>query len=183
MIEHVSFVEPPGRYRYDDELTRRIRDRGIVVSPTASAALRIARRIRESGVTYNSKDFVAIERMEGRLTNTVNFHRLDMKIIGGTDCGVTVAPFNSLVDELLAYTQAGLSTEEALQTATNKSAEFMNLSRIGEIRAGYHADFTLLNGNPFEDLNILRKPSHVFKSGQLVYEKPTGSSNLPASEH
>src|SRR5436309_3417679 len=51
-IEHVSFVAPPGRYRYDPHLARRVCDAGVAVSPTVTAALRTARRFRESGTPH-----------------------------------------------------------------------------------------------------------------------------------
>jgi imidazolonepropionase-like amidohydrolase len=170
MIEHVSFTEPPGRYRYDEDITRRIRDRGVVVSPTVYCALRTARHFRESGVVHNANDLAAVERLEGRLTNTAHFHRLGLKIIGGTDCGATDTPFDSLVDELVTYTQAGLSNAEALRTVTSDSAAYMNLPRLGEVKVGHQADLVLTAANPLEDLNALRQPLMVFKSGRLVHE-------------
>jgi len=173
MIEHVSFVEPPGRYRYDEGITRRILDQGIVVSPTVISALHTARRFGESGAAHNPKDVAAIERLEGRLTNTSHFHQLGLRIIGGTDAGATDTPFDSLIDEVLAYTQAGMSPAEALRTVTSQSAQFLNLPHLGQIKSGYRADMILLEGNPLEDLNALRKPLKVFKSGRLVYQRET----------
>ena len=171
MIEHVNFVEPPGRYRYDEDISLRIRDRGIVVSPTAYSGLQTAARFRKSGKSHNPNDLAAVDRLEGRLTNTGNFYRLGMRIIGGTDCGATDTPFDSLVDEILAYTRAGLSNEEALRTVTSLGAEYMSLSELGEVKPGYRADLTLMKDNPLEDLNALREPVSVFKSGRLVYER------------
>jgi imidazolonepropionase-like amidohydrolase len=171
MIEHVSFTEPPGRYCYDEEITRRIRDRGVVVSPTVEGALRTARRLRQSGKAHNPGDLAAVERLEGRLTNTAHFHRLGLKIIGGTDCGVTDTPFDTLVDEILCYTRAGLSNAEALRTVTSDSASFMNLQRLGEVKEGYRADLVLVTGDPLADLNALRHPLKVFLAGRVVPER------------
>jgi imidazolonepropionase-like amidohydrolase len=172
MIEHANFVEPPGRYRYDEDIAKHIRDQGIVVSPTAYGALQTARRFRQTGDAHNPNDVAAVERLEGRVINTAHFHRLGMKIIAGTDCGATNSPFDCLIDELLTYTQAGLSNGEALQSATSRSAEYLALPERGQIKEGYWADLTLLQGNPLEDLNRLRTPLKVFKSGQLVHPRP-----------
>src|SRR5262249_3667183 len=68
-IEHVGFVDPAG-YRYEEELAVRLRDRGIVVSPTVYGGLRTARLYRQQGQSDNPNDFAAIERYEGRLVNT-----------------------------------------------------------------------------------------------------------------
>lgn len=174
MIEHVSYVEAPGRYRYDEELTRQIRDAGIIVSPTVYSALQTARRFRAAGAAHNPGDVAAVERLEGRLVNTGHFHRLGMKIIGGTDCGATNTPFNSLVDELESYIEAGLSRHEALRTVTDLGASYLGLSRVGRIQPGDRADLTLLDGNPLENLEVLRRPLQVYKSGTLVHERNGG---------
>src|SRR5262249_15615399 len=76
MIEHVSFVEAQGRYSYDENVAMLIRDKGVTVSPTVIGALRSAERFRKSGKAHNPDDLGAIERLEGRLTNTGHFHRL-----------------------------------------------------------------------------------------------------------
>ncbi|MBI3292036.1 MAG: amidohydrolase family protein [Elusimicrobia bacterium] len=174
MIEHVSFVGPEG-YRYDEKLAKRLRGRGMIMSPTVSGALRTAKRFRESGKPHNPNDFAAVERLEGRLANTRHFHRLGMRIIGGTDCGGGAdTPFDSLVDELLAYANAGLSNADALRTVTSDSAAFMKLPTLGEVKPGYRADLILLSSDPLEDLSALRKPVMVFKSGRLVHDRREG---------
>ena len=177
MIEHVNFAEPPGRYRYDEEIALRIREHGIVVSPTVFCAMQMVKRLRTGGKAQNPGDVAALERLEGRLVNTGHFHRLGLKIIGGTDCGVVDTPFDSLVDEVIAYTQAGLSTAEALRTVTSDGAEFLGLSAVGQVKGTYRADLTLLAGNPFADLEHLRRPLSVFKAGALVHERAGGDSN------
>jgi imidazolonepropionase-like amidohydrolase len=176
MIEHASFVESPGRYRYDEELTRQIRDAGIIVSPTVYSALQTARRFRAAGAAHNPGDVAAVERLEGRLINTGHFRRLGMKIIGGTDCGATNTPFDSLVDELDSYTEAGLTRTEALRSVTDMGAYYLGLSQIGQVRPGHRADLTLLEGNPLEDLEVLRQPLKVYKSGRLVHERNGGDA-------
>ena len=173
MIEHVSYVEPPGRYRYDAEISKRIRDKGIVVSPTVYCALQTARRFRQTGAAHNPGDVAAVERLEGRLTNARHFHRLGMKIIGGTDCGATNTPFNSLVDEIESYTEAGLSRTEALRTVTSEGASLMKLPKLGEVKEDYRADLILVEGNPLEDLEVLRAPRTVIKSGKIVHQLPS----------
>jgi len=169
MIEHASFVELDGRYHYNESIAKLVRDQGVVVSPTVFAALRTANRFRESKSSHNPQDVAAVERLEGRLTNTGHFYRLGMKILGGTDCGATDTPFDSLVDELIAYTQAGLSNIEALQTVTCDSAKYLRLGRVGEVKPGYGADLMLIASNPLQDLNALRKPSIVVKAGSIVH--------------
>jgi imidazolonepropionase-like amidohydrolase len=171
-IEHASFVEPPGRYRFDPEVAARLGAAGIAVAPTVIGALRTARRFRASGALHNPSDAAAVERLEGRLTNTGHFHRLGLRILAGTDCGCTDTPFDSLVDELLAYTSAGLSRAEALRSATSGAAEILGLPETGEIRPGARADLLLVAADPLEGLEVLRRPDMVLRSGRVVHRRP-----------
>ena len=175
MIEHANFLEPPGRYRFEESVAKEIRDRKLVISPTVVAALRTARRFRKAGHAHNPADVAAIDRLEGRFLNTREFRRLGINIIGGTDCGATDTSFDSLVDEILLYKKVGFSNQEALRTVTSDSARFLNLKSVGKISPGYRADLLLTAGNPLEDLNHLRAPLIVFKSGEILAERDTGA--------
>ncbi len=170
MIEHVNFVEPPGRYCYDESITLRIRDEGIVVSPTVFIALQTAKQFQVRGTAHNPQNVAAIERLTGRLDNARRFHELGMKIIGGTDCGAADTPFNSIVDEILTYTQAGMSNAEALRSITSNGASYMNLDGVGQVAEGFRADLLLLREDPLGNLDALKTPAKVFKSGRLEYE-------------
>ena len=172
MIEHATFVEPPGVYRYNEEIARRIKDAGIAVGPTVYGALQTAQRFRESGVSHNPSDLAAVERLEGRLVNTGHFHRLGIEMMAGTDCGCTDTPFDSLVEELFTYQKAGIPVPEVVAMATCGNARLLRLGEVGEVKEGYRADLTMLAANPLEGLEALREPVRVFKAGKLVYEKP-----------
>jgi imidazolonepropionase-like amidohydrolase len=172
MIEHCSFVEPHERYRYSEDITRRIRDNDIVVSPTVYGALRTAQRFRNSADPANDRNVTAIDRLEGRLTNAAHFVRLGLSIIGGTDSGVTDTPFDSLLDELLCYTRVGMSNADALRSVTTRSAAAMGLRSVGSVAPGYWADFVLVADNPLDDLNALRDPLTIYKRGQVVHRRP-----------
>ncbi len=174
MIEHATFAEPPGRYRYDPEIAQRIRDHGIVVVPTVYCALQNAAKFERQGTTYNPEDVGAVARLRGRLTNTGLFHRLGVAQIAGTDCGAIDTRFDALVDELLTYVQAGMSNAEALRSATSLAARHLRLDGVGQVAAGQRADLLLLDGDPLEDLRNLRAPRIVIKAGEVVHRRETG---------
>ncbi len=176
MIEHATMVEPPGVYRYNEEIARRIKDAGIIVGPTVFSALQTAQRFREKGVSHNPSDLAAVERLEGRLTNTGHFYQLGIDMMAGTDCGCTDTPFDSLVDELLTYERAGIPVPEVVAMATCGNAGLLRMGAVGEIKPGYRADLILLSVNPLESLEALRHPQRVFKSGKLVHDKSTVAS-------
>lgn len=112
------------------------------------------------------------------LDNIVKFHFQLVKafknegvpIIAGTDAGVSgvVAGF-SLHDELELLVEAGLSPQEALNSATLLSAQWLGIDKqIGSIEPGKFADLILLDQNPLTDINNTRKIAGVFVNGNWL---------------
>ncbi len=174
IIEHASFVRPQGPPEFDPEIAARIRDEGAVVSPTAISGIRIAQTIRENG-TQNGHDRDAVVRLESRRRHTARFCEAGVRIIAGTDCGVANTPFDSLLDELLEYENAGMSRASALRSATSDSARYLSQPRLGRVAEGCVADLLLLGGNPLKDLHHLRNPLLVMKEGEIVCDFRTVS--------
>lgn len=173
VIEHASFVDQDGKYRFVPSVCQEIHDHGLIVCPTIAGALRSADTFSRAGGPANHLDTGAVTRLRGRLTNAALFYRAGVKLVAGTDCGITSTPFDSLVDELLAHQQAGMSAAEALRSATCESAERLRLGRIGQVRVDYRADFVMLRENPLKNLEALRTPEVVIKSGKIVHSAKT----------
>ncbi len=117
----------------------------------------------------------------------VKFHLLLVKackeigvpIVAGTDAGVSgvVAGF-SLHDELSLLVKAGLTTEEALASATILSAQWLGIDKIvGTIEANKLADLVLLDENPLVDIKNAKKIAGVFINGKWL-EKVKLNSQL-----
>jgi len=170
IIEHASFVDAHGHHHLVHSVCEEIRDQGIAICPTLAGALRSAETFTKNGPA-NALDVGAVARLRGRLTNAEQFYRLGLKLVAGTDSGITQTPSDSLVDELLAHLQAGMSIQEALRSATCDSAKILHLGKVGEVRIGYRADLILLARDPLHDLNALRTPVSVLKSGNVVYSR------------
>lgn len=167
IIEHASFVRPHGPPKFDPEIAARIKDQGVIVSPTAISGVRIAQTIRECGM-QNGHDHDAVARLESRRRHVANFLQSGVPIVAGTDCGVANTPFDSIVDELLEYVNAGMSTAAALRSATSDSARYLGVTGLGRLEKGCFADLIFLSGNPLENLNYLRTPLLVMKGGEIV---------------
>ncbi len=93
-----------------------------------------------------------------------------VQIVAGTDAGVSsiVAGF-SLHDELELLVQAGLTTQEALNSATLLSAEWLGIDKqLGSIETGKFADLVLLDDNPLTNINNTRKIAGVFVNGKWL---------------
>lgn len=166
-IEHASFVRPQGPPEFQSGIAARIKDQGVAVGPTAISGTRIAQAIRNGGM-QNTQDRDAVLRLESRRRHTAYFLKAGVRILAGSDCGVANTPFNSLVDELAEYVNAGMTPAAALRSATSDSARYLNQEALGKIEAGSAADLLFLSGNPLESLEPLRAPLVVIKEGVMV---------------
>jgi len=119
------------------------------------------------------KSFDKMVELVGRL------HRAGVPIVAGTD-GYGL----ELVRELELYKIAGLSTVEALQTATIVPARMTGMAtRVGAIAPGMTADIILVDGDVSKDLGALRHVRTVFLDGYRLdgdaLRQASGLSNMP----
>jgi imidazolonepropionase-like amidohydrolase len=98
------------------------------------------------------------------------FKEAGVPMVAGTDSGVSGVVWGfSLHDELELLVQAGLTTQEALASATRLPATWLGIDdKIGTIETGKYADLILLDANPLDDISNTRKISGVFVNGQWV---------------
>ena len=106
-------------------------------------------------------------------------HKAGVRIVAGTD-GYGL----ELVRELELYQQAGLTNEEALQTATIIPARMTGMAdRFGSVEAGKTASMILVDGDASKDMAALRRVSTVFLDGYRLsgdeLRKASGFSGAP----
>jgi imidazolonepropionase-like amidohydrolase len=78
-----------------------------------------------------------------------------------------MVPGVSLLDELDALVDAGLTRARALRMATSDAARFLGLKgKAGQVSKGAFADAVLLDANPLENLVALRRPAGVMSAGR-----------------
>jgi imidazolonepropionase-like amidohydrolase len=64
--------------------------------------------------------------------------------------------------ELSLMVQAGMSTSEAISSATQVAAEALGLGeRTGTLEKGKWADLLVIEGDPLEDISILSERSRI----------------------
>jgi imidazolonepropionase-like amidohydrolase len=97
-------------------------------------------------------------------------HQQDVPIGAGTDTPIAQAiPGYSLHTELERLVDAGLTTQQALFSATIRPAEFFKLNgSMGQISAGMEADLVLLRKNPLVDIRHSRSIEAVISNGIRV---------------
>ena len=95
-------------------------------------------------------------------------HDQGVTVIPGTDA----MPGFGLHKELENYAKAGIPANEVLQLATIVSAEVTKTAdRLGSIEVGKLADIILIDGNPVENIEDIRRVELTIKDGKLYYAK------------
>lgn len=94
-------------------------------------------------------------------------HEAGVKMIFGTDAGVF--PHGDNARQLSRMVRFGMTSTEALQAATVKSADALGLSgMVGVIAQGAFADIIAVRGNPLADIALLEDVAFVMKEGAIV---------------
>lgn len=95
----------------------------------------------------------------------------NVRVLAGTDANVPVTvPGFSMHDELQSMVAAGMSTAEALRSATSLPSDWMQI-KSGRIVAGYRANLVLLNENPLDDIKNTAAIAAVIKDGRLYQQQ------------
>jgi imidazolonepropionase-like amidohydrolase len=125
---------------------------------------------RENAAKANLPDF-AKSKMEmvselGK-TNAKKAFEAGVKIGLGTDAAVYPHGLNA--HELAVYVSLGMSTLQAIQTATVNDADLLGWSdRIGTLEPGKWADIIAVDGDPLQDITVLQHVKFVMKGGEVV---------------
>jgi imidazolonepropionase-like amidohydrolase len=100
-----------------------------------------------------------------------------VKIAMGSDAIYTM--FGENTRELGWFVKAGMTPEQALQTATGNAAALLGKEKeLGAVAPGYLGDLVGVEGDPLADINVvLNNVKWVMKSGDVVVDKTksTGS--------
>jgi imidazolonepropionase-like amidohydrolase len=105
------------------------------------------------------------------LETTRRAFKAGVKIAMGSDAIYTM--FGENTRELGWFVKAGMTPEQALQTATGNAATLLGKEKeFGAVAQGYLADLVAVEGDPLVDINVvLHNVKWVMKSGDVVVDK------------
>lgn len=107
-----------------------------------------------------------------------------VKIAMGTDSGV--GPHGENAEEMELMVHHGMSTMDAIISATSLAARLLGVQdRVGTVEPGKIADVLLVDGDPLDNIGILRdttKVSMVMKDGQVFKDVTQNIENTDLLE-
>ncbi|MBK0377812.1 metal-dependent hydrolase family protein [Mucilaginibacter segetis] len=87
----------------------------------------------------------------------------------GGDVGVF--PHGDNAREMLLMVDYGMKPIDVLRSATSVNADVFGLERLGNIKAGYLADITVVSGDPSLDIKAVKQVKLVMKNGIVYLQK------------
>jgi len=90
-----------------------------------------------------------------------------LKIVFGTDIG-GIPWQEPMAEEFSRMTGLGMAPMEAIQAATSRAAEMLDMKgEIGVVAAGAYADIVAVNGDPLKDVEELKHVRFVMHDGNV----------------
>src|ERR1700731_1864359 len=119
-----------------------------------------------NGFQEKTKAFI-----ERNLETARKAHKAGVKFAMGSDAIYTM--FGENTRELGWFVKAGMTPEQALQTATGNAAALLGKEKeLGAVSPGYLAGLVAVDGDPLADINVvLNNVKWVMKSGDVVADK------------
>ena len=116
-------------------------------------------------IEQNLRDFV-----ERNVATLSKIHAAGITVAMGSDAVMT--GFGENTRDLEWFIEAGLSTREAIRTATVNGARLLGQEDfLGRLETGFAADIIAVAGNPLEDIRALtRNVRWVMKDGLIVID-------------
>ncbi len=162
-IEHASFLASDGQRRFDQSIAEKIIANGIYVCPTLSAGRRPINSVGQE------KEYKQKLQADMQNSNFSLMHQMGVKLIAGTDAGVSHTAFDNYPLCLELAVAGGMTNMEAIQSGTGLAAEALGISDVvGTIQSGMKADIMAVDGNPLEDIGALWNTAMVMKAGEIV---------------
>jgi imidazolonepropionase-like amidohydrolase len=164
--EGVDTIEHGLYLHRDPELLEQLAERGGVLVPTLSFLHDVAEHKAEQWTPH------LVER------GAYNVQEADRTLAAAMEAGVPIAmgwdnvPESMAASELSLMVEAGMTTSQALTSATSTAAYALGLDQlIGTVEPGKLADLVVVDGDPLEDIGVLvdrKRINLVLQSGEPI---------------
>jgi imidazolonepropionase-like amidohydrolase len=152
-------------YVLSDATMRAMHDKGIYAVPTFAIAEYFAAHAATPERAEHLKAEQALHAAEFKKQMAAG-----VPFALGSDVGPF--PHGTQAREMELMVEFGMKPADVLRADLLNGAKLLGWSgQIGELRAGYFADVIAVQGNPIEDITVLRKVSFVMKGG-VIYRRP-----------
>ena len=154
--EGVDTIEHGLSLHREPDLLEKMAERGIVLVPTLTTFHDLAARFAEKFAP------ALVEQAKRQLDEA------QQTLMAAARAGVTIAmghdsgPPGDDAVELVHMVEAGLSPLKAISAATCGSAQALGLDDRGTTQPGNVADLLVVEGNPLDDIGILRDRARIF---------------------
>jgi len=156
-IEHSSFI--------DEATIQLAKERGTSLAMDVYVSDYILGEGAAKGILEES---LAKERTVGKIQRQ-NFKKAveaGANLVFGTDAGIF--PHGKNARQFKYMVDWGMTSLEAIQSATIRTAELFDMTDSGEIRENFAADIIGVTGNPLDDITLLENIDFVMKNGKIV---------------
>jgi imidazolonepropionase-like amidohydrolase len=160
-IEHGTYM--------DDQDMKLMKEHGTWYVPTIIAGDFVAQKAAIPG--YYPPQVAAKAAAIGPLIlgTAGRAYKAGVKIAFGTDAGVY--PHGENAHEFELMVKAGMPPLFTIQAATTHAAQLLKHEKeLGSVTAGKFADVIAVNGNPLDNISLLKQVSFVMKEG-VVYKR------------
>jgi imidazolonepropionase-like amidohydrolase len=165
-VEHCYFIDSEG---IDMMLAR-----STVLVATSAAVRNVVSHGVAAGIPAHIVE-KAVSAISAHVSGFKAAHKAGVRLAMGTDSGVPFTRHGSNLDELSHLVEMGLSCQEAIRVATIDSAKLLKLDNsIGSLEVGKSADLVVVDGNPLDDITILRSPEKIRRvvlNGRTVLDR------------
>lgn len=156
-VEHGTFM--------DEEAIEMLIAEDVTLVPTLSAPYRIARNVEQATKESLRKSGPVYEHHIESFKQAVE---AGVRIAGGTDAGTPFNYHGTNSTEISFMVEHGMDPIDAITAMTGTAAETIGLEDAGTLEAGSYADLLVIEGDPLEEVSLLREPTAVMKGGEVV---------------
>jgi len=162
-IEHCPWFDRVEGFDFKEEIIPEMVKKNIYVNPILPAAF-------ASNTTSDFEKRMKLMRIK---------YKAGIKMIAGTDAGVRTVDFDQLWFSIkLLADKIGLTNYDAIKSGTSEAARALGINNeVGTIEKGKIADLIIVDGNPLEDLEALKRIVMILKDGDIVFQDNNMKNN------